>query len=185
MRGPSDFFFSGKEPFKKNPPPEESSPPSEDSSGHPAIYREVLGQIEKKMELQVKKILDRIYEVKRDLEYRMRNVKKHMEATEARVEELSNQLNILRAKQDAAEYNARARNQNTTVTSKEMFLCPLRNPETNEDVSCPATLGELESYRGSQFDVLLRDLGEPIPTALKHKLEVVKWAMGIRNANYK
>jgi hypothetical protein len=40
--------------------------------------------------------------VKRDLEYRMRNVKKHMEATEARVEELSTQLNILRAKQNAS-----------------------------------------------------------------------------------
>jgi hypothetical protein len=101
MRGPSDFFFSGKQPFKKQPP-KESPPPSEDSSGHPAIYREVLGRIEKEMELQIKKIFDRIYEVKRDLEYRMRNVKKHMEATEARVEELSTQLNILRAKQNAS-----------------------------------------------------------------------------------
>lgn len=102
MRGPSDFFFSGKEPFKKHPPPKAPSSPSEDSSGHPAVYKEVLGQIEKKMEAQVKKIFDRIYEVKRDLEYRMRNVKKHTEATEARVEELSTQLNMLRVKQDAA-----------------------------------------------------------------------------------
>ncbi|EHK45262.1 uncharacterized protein TrAtP1_003515 [Trichoderma atroviride] len=184
MRGPSDFIFNGKEAFKKRPP-KESPTLSEDSSGHPGTYKEALGQIEKKMELQINKIFDRISEVRRDLEYRMRNVKKHVEATEARVEELSIQLNMLRAKQDAAEYNARARNQNTTVTSKEMFLCPLRNPETNEDVYCPATLEELESYRGSQLDALLRDLGEPIPTALKHKMEVIKWALGIRNANYK
>ncbi|KAK1246901.1 hypothetical protein MKX08_000703 [Trichoderma sp. CBMAI-0020] len=183
MRGPSDFIFNGRDPFKKRPS-KESPSLSEDSSGHAAIYKEALGQIEKKMELQIKKIFDRVYEVKRDLDYRMRNVKRHMEVTEARVEELSTQLNMLRVKQDAAEYNARARNQNTTVTSKEMFLCPLRNPETNEDVHCPATLGELESYRGSQLDALLQDLGEPIPTALKHKMEVIKWALGIRNANY-
>lgn len=101
MRGPSDFFFNGKKPFQKQEP-KESPTPSEDGSGHPAVYREMLGQIEKKMELQIKKIFDRMYEVKRDLEHRMKNVKKHMEATEARIEELSTQLNMLRAKQNAS-----------------------------------------------------------------------------------
>lgn len=101
MRGPSDFLFNGKDPFKKHPP-KESPPPSDDTLGHPAIYKEVLGQIEKKMELQIRKIFDRIYEMKRDLEYRMKNVKKHIEATEARVEELSTELNMLRVKQDTA-----------------------------------------------------------------------------------
>lgn len=102
MRGPSDFFFSGKEPFKKHPPPKAPSSPSEDSSGHPAVYKDVLGELEKKMEVQVNKIFDRIQEVKRDLEHRIRSVRKHTEATDARVEELSNQLNMLRVKQDAA-----------------------------------------------------------------------------------
>ncbi|KAL7922661.1 hypothetical protein ACQKWADRAFT_292035 [Trichoderma austrokoningii] len=183
MRGPGDFFFSGKEPFKKHPP-DGSPAPSKESPEHVAGYKEVLDQLEKDMEGQVKKIFDLMFELKKDLEYRIKNLRKHLEVTEARIEDLSNQLNSLSAKQSAAEYNSRARDQNSLVTSKEMLLCPLRNPETNNDVLCPATLGELESYSGSELDALLQSLGEPVPIALKHKMEIAKWAMGIRNSQY-
>lgn len=101
MRGPSDFFFSGKKPFQQLQP-EEVSSNSGDSSEHPKIYKEVLGQIEKKMELQIKKIFDRIDELKRGADYRFRNIKHQLEVTEARVEELHVQLNMLSAKQSAA-----------------------------------------------------------------------------------
>lgn len=54
------------------------------------------------MELQIKKIFDRIDELKRGADYRFRNIKHQLEVTEARVEELHVQLNMLSAKQSAA-----------------------------------------------------------------------------------
>ncbi|KAH8130725.1 hypothetical protein ACSS6W_006602 [Trichoderma asperelloides] len=183
MRGLSNFFFSRKRSFQQQP--KQTPPASEQSSEHPKVYREVLGQIAKEMELQINKIFDYIDKVKRDLQYRLSNVRHHLEALETRIEELSVQLNMLSAKQSAAEYNARARDQNSLVTSREMYICPLRNPETNDDVRCPSTLGELEAYSGSELDALLHALGEPVPTATNHKLEIIKWALGIRNGRYK
>ncbi|KAL6906811.1 hypothetical protein GGI43DRAFT_395860 [Trichoderma evansii] len=180
MRRPSEFL---KKPFQQQP--KETPMASKDSSGHPEVYREVLGQIERNMELQMKKIFDRIDELKRDANSRIGAIERYLEATEAKVEELSAQFNMQSAKQTAAEYNSRARDQNSLVTSKEMFLCPLRHPESNNDVRCPSTLAELETYRGSELDALLRDLGEPVPIALKHKLEIIKWALGLRNGKYK
>lgn len=40
-------------------------------------------------------------------------------------------------------------------------------------------------FLGSELDALLHALGEPVPTATNHKLEIIKWALGIRNGRYK
>lgn len=100
MRGLSNFFFSRKRSFQQQP--KQTPPASEQSSEHPKVYREVLGQIAKEMELQINKIFDYIDKVKRDLQYRLSNVRHHLEALETRIEELSVQLNMLSAKQSAA-----------------------------------------------------------------------------------
>ncbi|KAM0255432.1 hypothetical protein ACHAQJ_005800 [Trichoderma viride] len=136
------------------------------------------------MENQFKKLNGRIDALMKDIDTRFKNIARHFDATEARIEELSVELNMLSAMQSTSEYNARARDQNSLVTGKEMYLCPLRNGTTNDDVRCPRTIAELETYKVSELDALLEDLGEPIPKSPKHKIEIVKWAMGIRTGRY-
>ncbi|KAL7799171.1 hypothetical protein V8C37DRAFT_398993 [Trichoderma ceciliae] len=136
------------------------------------------------MDNQLRKLGSRIDLLQSDMEARFNDIDLQFNGMEARIEEVNVQMNMLSILQNASEYNARARDQNSLVTSKEMYLCPLRNVNTNDDVRCPRTLAELDNYRGSELDTLLQDLGEPVPQSLKDKREIVKWAMGVRTGQY-
>jgi hypothetical protein len=75
---------------------------TEENLDYPEVYERLLGQIEQKMEFQFKKLNDRIDALKRDMDLRFRNIARHFEATEARIEELNVQLNMLSVMQSTS-----------------------------------------------------------------------------------
>lgn len=75
---------------------------SEDSSEHPAVDREMVGQIGENMERQIKKIFDRLDELNREMNYQFKLIERYLEGMEIRIEEINVQVNMLGAKQTAA-----------------------------------------------------------------------------------
>ncbi|KAH6604733.1 hypothetical protein Trco_006440 [Trichoderma cornu-damae] len=159
-----------------------------DSADEISTHAEPKGQevspVENEMETRLKKLNDRITDRLNELETRIHGIQQQMNVKESQMDDVNVQINMLNIVQIASEYNARARDQNSLVTSKEMHLCPLRNPSTNIDVHCPNTLAELEALQESELDVILEALGEPFPRSFRDKKEILKWAMGVRTGLY-